>query len=167
MSLMSWLCYFLLVYRGQHPSLVSRLNLNLITLRPFPSFKCLLLIEPVPRRHAVIMSAMVQDRIKREKTRSIESIDHNAILELASSHHQNLLWDQYLHLVGVIDWEWSHVVPLQLFTPLVWLENVTLPFLAFYQEDYAREVGYLLEAIKRAEATHYGTSTLSNEWDEV
>lgn len=33
---------------------------------------------------------MVQDRIKRERTRFIESIDHSAILELASPYHQNV-----------------------------------------------------------------------------
>lgn len=41
--------------------------------------------------HAVIMrNAMVQDRIKRARTRFIESIDRDAIPELASSHHQNV-----------------------------------------------------------------------------
>lgn len=33
---------------------------------------------------------MLQDRIKRERTRFVESIDHSAILELASSYHQNV-----------------------------------------------------------------------------
>lgn len=83
------------------------------------------------------------------------------------NHYSNLLWDQDLNLVGLIDWVWSHVVPLQLFTPPVWLENVTVPFLALFQGDYAREVGYLLEAIRSVETTHCGTYTLSREWDEV
>lgn len=49
------------------------------------------------------------------------------------NHYSNLIWDQDLNLAGVIDWEWSHVVPLQLFTPPVWLENVTVPSLALFQ----------------------------------
>lgn len=85
------------------------------------------------------------------------------------NHYSNLLWDQDLNLLGVIDssWEWSHVVLLQLLTPPVWLENVTVPSLALYQGDFAREVGYLLEAIRSAEIARCGTSTLSREWDEM
>lgn len=83
------------------------------------------------------------------------------------NHYRNLLWDQEINLVGVIDWEWSHVVPRQLFTPPVWLENLTIPSLALYQGDSAREIGYLLEAIRSVETAHCSASTLSREWDEV
>ncbi|POS73872.1 hypothetical protein DHEL01_v207739 [Diaporthe helianthi] len=83
------------------------------------------------------------------------------------NHYSNMLWDEDLNLVGVIDWEWSQVVPLQLFTPPVWLENTTVDSLAIHQWLFQREVGYLLEEMRLVEDARGGAHTLSREWAKM
>lgn len=83
------------------------------------------------------------------------------------NHYSNLLWDKDLKLVGVIDWEWSHVVPVQLFTPPVWLDNTTVESVCFFQGLIKDELSYLHEAIRDAEAARGGPHTLSTEWHKM
>lgn len=83
------------------------------------------------------------------------------------NHYSNLLWDKDLNLLGVIDWEWSQVVPLQLFTPPVWLENTTVEFLSMIQEDFNKEVSYLVQAIQDVEASRGTPPVLSREWGNM
>ncbi|KAI3397651.1 hypothetical protein diail_10522 [Diaporthe ilicicola] len=83
-------------------------------------------------------------------------------------HYSNLLWDQDLNLVGVIDWEWSQVVPVQLLTPPVWLENTTVESLTLWQRNFnEKEVKYLLEGVRNAEAARGEPYTLSMEWRDM
>lgn len=41
-------------------------------------------------------------------------------------HGDNLIWDDDLNLRAVIDWEWSHSVPVQCFIPPAWLNGFYL-----------------------------------------
>ncbi|KAL1847096.1 hypothetical protein Daus18300_014066 [Diaporthe australafricana] len=81
------------------------------------------------------------------------------------NHYSNLLWDEDLKLVGVIDWEWSHVVPVQLFTPPVWLDNATVESVCLFQGLFKDELGYLHQEISNAEAARGEPHTLSIEWE--
>lgn len=83
------------------------------------------------------------------------------------NHYSNMLCDHDLNLVGVIDWEWSQVVPLQLFTPPVWLKNTTVDSLALNQWLFQKEVRYLLEELRLVEDARGGPRALSQEWAKM
>jgi hypothetical protein len=83
------------------------------------------------------------------------------------NHYSNLLWDQDLNLVGVIDWEFSQVVPLQFLTPPVWLDNTTASYSALHPGSLQKEVGFLREALHTVEEARGSPGILSNEWAKM
>lgn len=55
----------------------------------------------------------------------------------------NLLFDKDYNLMGVVDWEWSRVIPAQLMVPLIWLLASQLSFVLLIQESYHKQIVYL------------------------
>ncbi len=76
----------------------------------------------------------------------------------------NLLFDKDYNLVGVVDWEWSRVVPLQFMVPPIWLNASHLEFVLLIQENYSKQVGYLRAAIQEREEALGLPPRLSTEW---
>ncbi|TQV94373.1 hypothetical protein V2A60_002595 [Cordyceps javanica] len=74
----------------------------------------------------------------------------------------NIIVNEDLSLAGIIDWEWSGTVPLQFFTPPLWLAGIdaTYPGDAKYRARYPVLHGSLLDASKDATASR----KLANEW---
>ncbi len=86
----------------------------------------------------------------------------------------NLLVDlNTLDLVAVLNWEWSSVVPLQMFTPPMWLTWRKLPFLCILKayREYQKELGVFLDILKECEAMMFprdlDRSCLSREWERI
>jgi hypothetical protein len=78
----------------------------------------------------------------------------------------NLLIDDDMRITAVLDWEWSRVVPLQLFHPPLWMIVSSLRLLSM-PEHYLTHVGELdrLRAItKERELALYGNTLLTDEW---
>ena len=76
----------------------------------------------------------------------------------------NLLFDKDSNLVGIVDWEWSRLVPVQFMVPPIWLMASQLDFVLVLQEDYNRQVGYLRAAIQGLEEALGLPPRLSTEW---
>ncbi|KAL2015532.1 hypothetical protein VTK56DRAFT_5329 [Thermocarpiscus australiensis] len=76
----------------------------------------------------------------------------------------NLLFDENYNLVGVVDWEWSRVIPAQMMVPPVWLNAAPLDFVLLIQEFYNKQVGYLRAAVQEREKALGLEPRLSTEW---
>lgn len=82
---------------------------------------------------------------------------------------RNILVDEAYNIVAVLDWEWSHTVPLQFFTPPLWLKTTrmqTMANLPFY--NYAlREYDVFLEVVRSRENAAFSDDkiSLADEWD--
>ncbi|KAK4158479.1 hypothetical protein C8A00DRAFT_39198 [Chaetomidium leptoderma] len=76
----------------------------------------------------------------------------------------NLLFDKDYNLVGVIDWEWSRVVPAQLMVPPIWLIASTLDFVLLIQSSYNQQIRYLRAAVEEREKALGLPPLLSVEW---
>jgi hypothetical protein len=76
----------------------------------------------------------------------------------------NLLFDKDYNLVGIVDWEWSRVVPAQFMVPPIWLNASQLDFVLLIQEDYNKQVGYLRAAVQEREKALGLPPRLSTEW---
>lgn len=63
----------------------------------------------------------------------------------------NIMVDDDLNIIGVIDWEWGHIVPVQLFLPPTWLIGCELGALCKFleREDYIEELGRFKSMIQR------------------
>ncbi|KHN96096.1 phosphotransferase enzyme family protein [Metarhizium album ARSEF 1941] len=80
---------------------------------------------------------------------------------------QNLIVDDSLEIRAVIDWEWSRVIPLQLFTPPLWLTGrdnrfVTAP--KSYKFYLTIALSHFLEAVKTQELSTFNQDRLFQEW---
>lgn len=84
-------------------------------------------------------------------------------------HLSNLLVDDDARVVGVLDWEWSRIVPAQYFSPPLWLTGDGTVQLAsriswkFYLE---RGLKHFLAIVKDREMAMYGNLQLHDEWTE-
>ncbi|KAK4237601.1 hypothetical protein C8A03DRAFT_44572 [Achaetomium macrosporum] len=76
----------------------------------------------------------------------------------------NLLFDKDYNLVGVVDWEWSRVVPAQLLVPPIWLLGSNLDFVLIAQDIYNIQVRYLRAAVQEREKALGLPPRLSEEW---
>ena len=76
----------------------------------------------------------------------------------------NLLFDKDYNLVGIVDWEWSRVVPVQFMVPPIWLIASQLDLVLALPEDYNRQVGYLRAAIQELEKALGLPPRLSTGW---
>lgn len=63
----------------------------------------------------------------------------------------NLLISRDAEIVGVLDWEWSRVVPVQFFKPPLWLRMPDITLLAWdiAYKDYLKGFDELLAAVRR------------------
>ncbi|KAH9219816.1 hypothetical protein DL95DRAFT_422631 [Leptodontidium sp. 2 PMI_412] len=81
----------------------------------------------------------------------------------------NLLVNENLDILAVLDWEWSCVIPLQLFMPPTWITNrpiTTLSWGIFYG-DYITNLNNFRAVIKDRELRMYGEELLSRDWASV
>jgi hypothetical protein len=78
----------------------------------------------------------------------------------------NLVVNEKMEIISVLDWEWSRVVPLQLFKPPLWLRNPDTTKLAynFVYDDYLKSFNQLLAIVRARERERYGNELLADEW---
>lgn len=79
----------------------------------------------------------------------------------------NLLFDEDLNLVGVLDWEWSCVVPAQMLVPPVWLTGGGPEWMLLGTNLFCTEVGRLVAAIRDRERALQVPPRLSQEWAKM
>jgi hypothetical protein len=79
---------------------------------------------------------------------------------------QNLLVNEDLDIVSVLDWEWSRVVPLQFFSPPLWLSNPDTTKLAypFLYREFLKRFDQLQAILRIQERQRYGSEMLFDEW---
>ncbi|KAH7175799.1 hypothetical protein EDB81DRAFT_771123 [Dactylonectria macrodidyma] len=75
-----------------------------------------------------------------------------------------LVFDTELNLVGVLDWEFSCVIPAQMMVPPVWLTGGGPETMLTYKKDYFREVSSIVAAITEREYALDLPPRLSQEW---
>lgn len=82
-------------------------------------------------------------------------------------HLSNLVVDDDLRIIGVLDWEWSRVVPPQYFTPPLWLSGygaVQLAHHISWQLFRETALAEFLAIIKTREQALCGNTQLHDEW---
>lgn len=80
---------------------------------------------------------------------------------------QNLIVNEHLEIISVIDWEWSRVVPLQFFTPPLWLTRrttVTMAAPASYRLYLKTALAQFLGIVRAQEISSRGEVRLFTEW---
>ncbi|KAJ2891959.1 hypothetical protein MKZ38_010502 [Zalerion maritima] len=83
----------------------------------------------------------------------------------------NLIVNENMDIVSVLDWEWSRVVPRQLFNPPLWLPpeiylTTLLAFPTIYNK-YLRHFDQFVAIMRIRERERYGNELLSDEWAEA
>lgn len=91
------------------------------------------------------------------------------ILTHGDFNGRNILIDDNYNIIGVLDWEWSHTVPLQFFTPPLWLRNNNMglmahrSYYAFAMKEYDK---FLLVVREKEQASFSGDEiSLADEWE--
>lgn len=82
-------------------------------------------------------------------------------------HTNNLLFDKNVQLVGVLDWEFSYVIPAQFVVPPLWLNGSKLEYLVHYPKWHSQEVEPLIASVKDREASLRIFPCLSQEWAKM
>lgn len=80
----------------------------------------------------------------------------------------NLLVKDDMSLAGILDWEWSRVVPLQFFKPPVWLavmDTKSIATDALYRYRYLERFAELQALLRTSERERYGNNMLAEEWE--
>jgi len=88
------------------------------------------------------------------------------ILDHGDFRPHNIRVDDDLNIVSVIDWEWGHIILVQLFLPPTWLTRCELGALCNFleREDYIKELGRFKGIIqKRGEEA----TSLLETWNNV
>lgn len=85
---------------------------------------------------------------------------HGDLLMLMS----NPLFDDELNLVGVLDWEWSFVVPLQMLAPPVWPSGGDPKWMLIGTNLFYNEVSRLVAAVRDRERALQVPPRLSQDW---
>lgn len=78
-----------------------------------------------------------------------------------------LLFDKDYNPAGIVDWEWSRVVPVQFMVPPVWLSGSHLDFVLLIQRNCNdRSATYVLLSKKsrRHRACHRACQPNGNPW---
>ena len=80
----------------------------------------------------------------------------------------NLILDHDMNIVSVLDWEWSRVVPVQLFRPPLWLDSTTIEnlFHGTRYRLYLDRFDSFLAVLRARERERYGNELLANEWNK-
>ncbi|KAH7120121.1 phosphotransferase enzyme family protein [Dactylonectria estremocensis] len=71
---------------------------------------------------------------------------------------QNLIMTKDCKIAAVVDWEWSRVVPVQLFHPPLWLMEFDTTHLAWKL--------HFNNAVRKQEMARYGQQMLYQEWEK-
>lgn len=80
---------------------------------------------------------------------------------------QNLIVDDKLEIRAVIDWEWSRVIPVQLFSPPLWLtcrNNLYITMHNSYRHYLREALLPFLDVVKTQELSTFGETRLFGEW---
>ncbi|KAF5133094.1 hypothetical protein E5D57_003716 [Metarhizium anisopliae] len=84
-------------------------------------------------------------------------------------HPSNLMVNDKMRIIGVLDWEWSRVVPVQFFVPPLWISGRTTVELAghnTWQLFLIKPFKEFLSVTESRELDVYGNTMLSREWAE-
>ncbi|EFY91559.1 hypothetical protein J3459_014636 [Metarhizium acridum] len=84
-------------------------------------------------------------------------------------HPSNLIVNEKMSIIGVLDWEWSRVVPVQFFVPPLWLTGRNTVELAghnTWQLFLIKAFNEFLSILESRERDMYGNPLLSQEWAE-
>lgn len=79
----------------------------------------------------------------------------------------NLLFDEELTLVGVLDWEWSCVVPAEMLVSPVWLTGGGPEWMLIGKNLFYTEVGRLIATTRDRERALQVPPRLSQEWAKM
>ncbi|EXU98321.1 aminoglycoside 3'-phosphotransferase/choline kinase domain protein [Metarhizium robertsii] len=84
-------------------------------------------------------------------------------------HPSNLMVNDKMRIIGVLDWEWSRVVPVQFFVPPLWISGRTTVELAghnTWQLFLITSFKEFLSVTESRELYMFGNTLLSREWAE-
>lgn len=101
-----------------------------------------------------------------------ESLDHEPFV-LSHGHlvDRNIIVDDDMRIVAVLGWEWSRVVPLQLFNPPLWLVSNSPELLASRQfyDHHVQELDMFVTILREREESQPGGSSshLADEWQDI
>ncbi|KAI9813342.1 MAG: hypothetical protein M1832_006357 [Thelocarpon impressellum] len=85
----------------------------------------------------------------------------------------NIIVDDDFNVLAIIDWEWSHTVPLQLFVPPSWLTGVPVEFLTYedrtgaISEEWSCLAGAVHETELKRPTQVVGRPRVSELWADV
>ncbi|KAL2755820.1 hypothetical protein ACRALDRAFT_211013 [Sodiomyces alcalophilus JCM 7366] len=81
----------------------------------------------------------------------------------------NILVDKSWNIVGVLDWEWSCVVPFQFFQPPLWIAGYPIPTLCDLMGYYyfSLELQELNAHVSTCERDTFGNLALFEEWNRI
>lgn len=85
-------------------------------------------------------------------------------------HISNLVIDDDARIISVLDWEWSSVVPVQYFTPPLWLngrDSVQLASPTSWKLFLKRAFKDFLAIVESREIELYGNCQLHSEWSQA
>ncbi|KAM0415722.1 hypothetical protein ACHAPT_013307 [Fusarium lateritium] len=100
-----------------------------------------------------------------------ESLDHEPfVLSHGDLVDRNIIVDDDMRIVAVLGWEWSRVVPLQLFNPPLWLISKSPELLAsrHFYDYHVEELDRFLDILRQREQAYFGGVThLADEWQDI
>ncbi|RSL57050.1 hypothetical protein CEP54_008486 [Fusarium duplospermum] len=99
-----------------------------------------------------------------------ESLDHEPfVLAHGDLVDRNIIVDDDMRIVAVLGWEWSRVVPLQLFNPPLWLVSNSPELLASRQfyEYHVEELDKFVTILRLREQAQTGDTRLADEWADI
>ncbi|OAA43444.1 phosphotransferase enzyme family protein [Beauveria brongniartii RCEF 3172] len=83
----------------------------------------------------------------------------------------NILVDEStMAMTAVLDWGWSRVVPLQYFTPPLWLKHADIANLAWkhaYDGYISQDLNAFLSVVRAEERRLHKSSMLADQWDRT
>ena len=81
----------------------------------------------------------------------------------------NLILDNEMNIISVLDWEWSRVVPVQFFSPPLWLNSTRFESLCYsfqYRRYLECSLDEFLDDLRARERERYGEELLADEWEK-
>ncbi|KAH7119375.1 hypothetical protein B0J13DRAFT_651212 [Dactylonectria estremocensis] len=99
------------------------------------------------------------------------SMPSQAMLMLVESTlmcpHVHRIHKRTYTLVGVLDWEWSCVIPAQMLVPPVWVTGGSPEWMLLNKSSFYTEVGRLVATIRNREQALQVPPRLSREWAKI
>ncbi|KAM5347123.1 hypothetical protein ACJ41O_010128 [Fusarium nematophilum] len=109
------------------------------------------------------------DRFVRDEWLDSSSDHGPFVMSHGNLIDRNLMVDGEMRIVAVLGWEWSRIVPLQLFNPPLWLVSKSPELLASRQfyERHVEELEKFRAVLCQRERALFGNTILSCEWANV